>query len=116
MNFKKEFNFDDDDGWENDGQEDKCSMDPKETTQDMSNCPINMFKDESDNDDKDEQEMPTENFFDSVLSNDEKDVIGPDSVAPNVDSNLQDKFSDGNFLFYLFTKVCEVNYQNYFSR
>ncbi|XP_023298755.2 transcription factor grauzone-like isoform X1 [Lucilia cuprina] len=87
VNLKKEFNFDDDgDAWDNDDQEDKIEMDPKETTQMTINCPISMFKDESENDDdddNDEKEMPTEDLMDTVIGNVEKDIIAPDSVAVN---------------------------------
>ncbi|KAI8124200.1 Transcription factor grauzone [Lucilia cuprina] len=102
VNLKKEFNFDDDgDAWDNDDQEDKIEMDPKETTQMTINCPISMFKDESENDDdddddNDEKEMPTEDLMDTVIGNVEKDIIAPDSVAVNEeedDDYLPDQIS-----------------------
>ncbi|XP_037818466.1 transcription factor grauzone-like isoform X4 [Lucilia sericata] len=98
VNLKKEFNFDDDgDAWDNDDHEDKIEMDPKETTQMTINCPISMFKDESDNDDdNDEKEMPTEDLMDTVIGNVEKDIIAPDSVAVNEeedDDYLPDQIS-----------------------
>ncbi|XP_065363948.1 transcription factor grauzone-like isoform X5 [Calliphora vicina] len=93
VNLKKEFNFDDnDDAWDNDDHEDK--IDPKETTQEMTiNCPISMFKDETDDDEKDEQEMPTEDLMDTVICNNEKDIIAPDSVAVNDDDYIPDQIS-----------------------
>lgn len=87
VNLKKEYNFDDNgDGWDNDDHEDKFPLAAKETTEELTvNCPISMFKDETDNDDKDEQEVPTEDLLDVVMSNDEKDIIAPDSVPPSAD-------------------------------
>lgn len=99
VNLKKEYSLDDDDGFDKEVQEDKFKMDSRQTPQEMIiNCPVNIFKDESDNEDKDEQEMPTDVLFDNVgISNEEKDIIAPDSVAPNTETNeIEELSSDGN--------------------
>ncbi|TMW47895.1 hypothetical protein DOY81_007045 [Sarcophaga bullata] len=95
VNLKKEFNFDDDnDVWDNDDPEDKIHTKAQDNTQEITvTCPIDVFKDESNNDEDDEQEMPTEDLLDTSVDNDEKDIIAPDSVAMN-DLNSQHS-SDG---------------------
>lgn len=89
VNLKKEFHLYDSDGWENDDAEDKMYIRTQDNTQKITvTCPIDVFKDESNNDENDEQEMPTEDLLDTSIDNDEKDIIAPDSVAMN-DLNSQ---------------------------
>ncbi|KAM7349713.1 transcription factor grauzone-like [Cochliomyia hominivorax] len=79
VKLKKEDSFDDENN----------DWDPNESTQEIIvSCPIITFKDESDHDDDDEQEIASEVLLDNVIDNNEKDIIAPDSVIAN---NLSDK-------------------------
>lgn len=97
VNLKKEYSLDDDhtDGWDNSDNVDKIGVEQNEATQEMTiDCPISMFKNESDTDEKDEQEMPTADLMDTVISTDEKDIIAPDSVAVNNDIDEEEDDDD----------------------
>lgn len=96
VNLKKEYNFDD--AWNNDDVDVTESKDIGMTVE----CPVDVFKDESDDDDeKDELEMPTADLMDTNVDTDQKDIIAPYSVAPN-DINLDNISSEGMFIFLYF--------------